>query len=45
MATAFQLCIELRDFKPAIYRDVLVDSATPLSAHSLPYPQSTRKIT
>jgi hypothetical protein len=25
MHIAYQLCIELRDFKPAIYRDVLVD--------------------
>jgi hypothetical protein len=30
MNTAYQLRIELRDFKPAIYRDVLVDPATPL---------------
>jgi hypothetical protein len=30
MSTAYQLRIELRDFKPAIYRDVLVDPATPL---------------
>jgi hypothetical protein len=30
MFTAYQLRIELRDFKPAIYRDVLVDPATPL---------------
>lgn len=30
MTLAFQLRIELRDFKPATYRDVLVDPATPL---------------
>ncbi len=30
MTTAFQLRIELRDFKPAVYRDVLVDPAIPL---------------
>jgi len=30
MNTAYQLRIELRDFKPAIYRVVLVDPATPL---------------
>jgi hypothetical protein len=30
MPTAYQLRIELRDFTPAIYRDVLVDPATPL---------------
>lgn len=30
MTLAYQLRIELRDFKPAIYRDVLVNSATPL---------------
>lgn len=30
MTLAYQLRIELRDFKPAIYRDVLVDPATPL---------------
>jgi hypothetical protein len=30
MHTAYQLRIELRDFKPAIYREVLVDPATPL---------------
>lgn len=30
MPTAYQLRIELRDFKPAIYRDVLVDPATTL---------------
>jgi hypothetical protein len=30
MPIAYQLRIELRDFKPAIYRDVLVDPATPL---------------
>ena len=30
MAAAFQLRIELRDFKPSIYRDVLVNSVTPL---------------
>jgi len=31
MPIAYQLRIELRDFKPAIYRDVLVDPATLLS--------------
>lgn len=30
MPIAYQLRIELRDFKPAIYRDVLVDPGTPL---------------
>ena len=30
MPIAYQLRIELRDFKPAIYRDVLVAPATPL---------------
>lgn len=30
MPIAYQLRIELRGFKPAIYRDVLVDPATPL---------------
>jgi Plasmid pRiA4b ORF-3-like protein len=30
MTLAYPLRIELRDFKPAIYRDVLVDPATPL---------------
>jgi hypothetical protein len=30
MPIAYQLRIELRDFKPAIYRDVLVDPATTL---------------
>lgn len=30
MTIAYQLRIELRHFKPAIYRDVLVDPATPL---------------
>jgi hypothetical protein len=30
MPLAYQLRIELRHFKPAIYRDVLVDPATPL---------------
>lgn len=30
MPIAYQLRIELRDFKPAIYRDVLVDPTTPL---------------
>lgn len=30
MNTAYQLRVKLRDFTPVIYRDVLVDPATPL---------------
>lgn len=32
MPIAYQLRVELRDFKPAIYRDLWVDPAAPLFA-------------
>jgi len=45
MPIAYQLRIELRDFKPAIYRDVLVDPVVFFSAHPQPNETSIRKNT